>query len=377
MKNRKKALPVLRRKSNRFSVPLVHSVAMRLAYQVTGLRGRNLLNQFPQYCKATIYNHCMKTFDKPIKENDRRRNNPGRPKILTDRDSRHVIKTLKDLRRTEGSFTSPRVQLVAGLSHVSNRSVRRVLNNNNYKYCRSRKKGLLTRADLKKRLKFCRKIKKDGYDLQFWRHKISFYFDGTGFVYKQNPKDQAFAPTTREWRKPNEGLSFGCTSKGKKEGSRQAKFMVAISYNRGVVMCEQYEGCISGSKFAKLADNHFPQAFLLSVNPYDKLFLQDGDPSQNSAKARDVFERMGAKVFSIPPRSPDLNPIENFFHLISMELKKDTVGKDISYETFDQFSERVKNLIVNFPITKIDKIIDSMERRIDEVIRSKGNRTKY
>ena len=51
-------------------------------------------------------------------------------------------------------------------------------------------------------------------------------------------------------------------------------------------------GSISSSKFAKLCDNHFPQAFMLSANPLDKLFLQDDNPSQNSAKAMQVFESM-------------------------------------------------------------------------------------
>ena len=90
--------------------------------------------------------------------------------------------------------------------------------------------------------------------------------------------------------------------------------MVGISYNRGVVICEQYFDKITGTKFAKMVDQKFPQAFQLSINPHNKAFLQDGDPSQNSKLARDAFENIGAKMVSIPPRSPDLNPIENFFN---------------------------------------------------------------
>ncbi len=32
---------------------------------------------------------------------------------------------------------------------------------------------------------------------------------------------------------------------------------------------------------------------------------------------------MGYLKFSIPPRSPDLNPIENIFHLVGKKRKKD------------------------------------------------------
>eukprot|EP00794_Sanderia_malayensis_P020982 gene20982-biopygen15488 len=44
------------------------------------------------------------------------------------------------------------------------------------------------------------------------------------------------------------------------------------------------------------------------------LLLQDNDPSQNSAMARDAMKNIGAEVVNIPPRSLDINPIENFFH---------------------------------------------------------------
>ena len=57
-------------------------------------------------------------------------------------------------------------------------------------------------------------------------------------IFKTNPLDQARAPKAREWRKKNEGLEIGCTAKGKKEGSVNSNFMVGISYNGGVVLCE-------------------------------------------------------------------------------------------------------------------------------------------
>ena len=356
-------------------VPLEHSVEMRYLYQVAGLRSKKLLERFPNYSNVTVYKHAKKAFNASTIL-DRRRQNKGRLPKLTEQDARILSRTIPKLRKMEGSFTSKRIQLEAGLMHVSNRTVRRKLNELKYKYCRSRKKSLLLSEDLKIRLKYCREIKKKNLGQEYW-NSLSFFLDGTGFIYKQNPMDQALTPKAREWHKPNEGLNIGCTAKGKKEGSIQAKYMVAISYHRGVVMCEQYEGGIDGKKFARMAGNCFPQAFALSINPYERNFLQDGDPSQNSKPAQQVFENMGATVVSIPPRSPDLNPIENFFNLIGEEIQKDTKAKKITRETFDEFSTRVRGIIVNYPIRKIDKIIESMDKRINLVIEVKGNRIKY
>ena len=65
----------------------------------------------------------------------------------------------------------------------------------------------------------------------------------------------------------------------------------------------------------------------ISVNPTGKLFLQDGDRSQNSKKAKTALDEVGSRQFSIPPRSPDLNPIENIFNLVKAKLREDAFDK--------------------------------------------------
>ena len=69
-------------------------------------------------------------------------------------------------------------------------------------------------------------------------------------------------------------------------------------------------------------------------------FLQDGDPSQNSARACEIYDNLGATVFKIPPRSPDLNLIENAFYLVDLALHADTKRKNITQETFNSFRNK-------------------------------------
>ena len=38
-------------------IPIQHSVQMRTCYQIAGLRGKQLEQQFPQYARSTIYKH--------------------------------------------------------------------------------------------------------------------------------------------------------------------------------------------------------------------------------------------------------------------------------------------------------------------------------
>ena len=44
----------------RNKVSVEHSQQIRCLYQVCGVSGKKLLQMFPQYCKAAIYNHAKR-----------------------------------------------------------------------------------------------------------------------------------------------------------------------------------------------------------------------------------------------------------------------------------------------------------------------------
>ena len=75
-------------------------------------------------------------------------------------------------------------------SQASNRTVRRCLKRHGYHFLQARKKGLMSSADLKKRVAFAKKVKK----------MLGFFLDGVNFYYKKNPAGQARAPRGRIWR---------------------------------------------------------------------------------------------------------------------------------------------------------------------------------
>ena len=263
-------------------------------------------------------------------------------------------------------------------SCVSDECVCRVMHRAGLRYRHSRREGLLTRKDLKIRLAFARKVKRI-LNPEFWKCGISFYLDRVSFTHKLNPSDQARAPRTMAWRRPGEGLMFKRTAKSNHEGTgaKVAHFVAAIAYGKGVLLCEQFHGKLNEQTFSDFIHEQFPKAFANSANPRGKLFLQDGDPSQNSKKARDAMNCVGAKKFSIPPRSPDLNPIENIFHQVKCKLGDDALERNIVKENFHQFSKRVKDTIESLPKEVIDRTIASKDKRIEQIIKSKGQRTKY
>ena len=157
-------------------------------------------------------------------------------------------------------------------------------------------------------------------DLTFG-HEIAFHFDGTAFTHKRNPVDQARAPQRRIWKKKNEGLANGCISKCRKKDTGGNLNKLVCSYDKGVICCGPYER-LCGTYFESFIDQHFERLFQVAGKGDRPLWIQDGDPSENSALARAAMQRVHSKLIKLPPQSPDLNPMENIFPIIGKILKK-------------------------------------------------------
>ena len=79
-------------------------------------------------------------------------------------------------------------------------------------------------------MKFKKDIK-NYYDNGLRLSGICFYLDAKHLIHKTNPMDQAKAPKGLVWRKKNESLIKGCTSKGNKAGH---VFFVAVSLGKEI-----------------------------------------------------------------------------------------------------------------------------------------------
>ena len=75
-------------------------------------------------------------------------------------------------------------------------------------------------------------------------------------------------------------------------------------------------------------------------------------------------------------RSPNLNPIEKFFALVTKTLRKQVIEENIVRETYDEFVTRAWETILNFSFPKIDRIIESMNKRKTLIMENKGCRIK-
>ena len=77
------------------------------------------------------------------------------------------------------------------------------------------------------------------------------------------------------------------TTKGSNDlgGGKRLRLLVAISYDKGVIMAEPYDK-MNSQFFSSIIRRHFPTLFEVAGkgDSKRKIFLVDNDPSQTSAK---------------------------------------------------------------------------------------------
>ena len=331
--------------------------------------------------KAKISKSTVARYLNPSKKaikKDKQLTNTGRPKILSARDISLLKRSITQLRDVNANFTVKELIRYSGLqtaSALSYSTFYREIKKMRFNFLNARKKGILSHRDCKKRYKFaqkCRKILRIKPNL--FHSNISFYLDGVSFVFKRQPMHEASLPKGKVWRTRSEGLRL--TSKGSKDlpGGKRLHFLVAIAFNKGVILAKEYEH-MGGEYFSDFIKTDL--SMLFNAETEQKWFVMDNDPSQRSKAARKAINEAGATLFAIPPRSPDLNPIENLFHIVKNQLDKEALTKAIHLETWQQFSARVHKTILQIPISFINNLLLSMPKRIDAVIKCKGHRTKY
>ena len=103
------------------------------------------------------------------------------------------------------------------------------------------------------------------------------------------------------------------------------------------------------------------------------VFQQDGDSKHTAKIVKDWLNTQSFQKMQWPAQSPDLNPIENLLAL----LKKRLAGYDNAPKTLDELWSRVRTEWSNIPHDLIEKLVESMPRRINSVIKAKGLWTKY
>ncbi len=103
----------------------------------------------------------------------------------------------------------------------------------------------------------------------------------------------------------------------------------------------------------------------------DFIFQQDLAPAHTAKGSKSWFSDHGVTVLDWPANSPDLNPIENLWGIVKRKMR------DTRPNNADDLKATVKETWASIPPHQCHKLITSMPRRIEAVIKAKGAPTKY
>ena len=250
----------------------------------------------------------------------------GRPKCLNEREQRLLLRVLKYYRKKYVNFSVKDLMVECGFdsNRVHPRTISIYLNRDGFYMRQARKKGLLNDKDNRLRLSYAREMKRVLREHpDYYANHVAFYLDAVSFVHKNDPRKAAVQPKSRVWRKKGEGLAI--TTKGSKAlaGGRRLHVLAAVAWGKGIILSEVYDK-MNGDFFAQFIKNNFNLCFGKAGPKTDgkRLFVMDNDPCQTSKKAMLALTHIECELHRIPPCSPDINPIENIFHLVKKNAAK-------------------------------------------------------
>ncbi len=103
----------------------------------------------------------------------------------------------------------------------------------------------------------------------------------------------------------------------------------------------------------------------------DFIFQQDLAPAHTAKGTKSWFNDHGVTVLDWPANSSDLNPIENLSGIVKRKMR------DTRPNNADELKATVNETWASIPPQQCHKLITSMPRRIEAVIKAKGAPTKY
>lgn len=306
-------------------------------------------------CHVNTVGHWIRAWQQRRDLSDAERS--GRPRITTAETDESIVDFAE-----EKKFTTPhdiRMQMELDLS---DRTIRRRLDEGGLHGRVARSEPHYRPDDIKRRLSFARGFSwmtEAHWELIIFSDETHFDRFGHGRPWVQRPEGEAFDPQYMTQRTEN-FESVGLWACFCARGIGQAEIYV------GEYKSKQYCSMLQ----ANLLDtaNHF---YVQDGHRDPWQLLQDNAPQHSSYFTSVWLHNHGVSVLEFPPYSPDLNPIENLFHVLKQRV----------FAHFPHTAAEVEAAITaeweHLPPSLLLTLAHSMPARLKAVIENEGHMTKY
>lgn len=135
----------------------------------------------------------------------------------------------------------------------------------------------------------------------------------------------------------------------------------------GVGPLIRIEGTLTANRYLRLVEDALLQ---IPMGP-GFIWMHDNAPAHRAQSVHEHFADHQIRLLRWPSNSPDLNPIENMWGFIVQNMPRNGIT------TADQLWHRLQQFWAAIPAQHVQNLIDSMPRRLRQVIDRNGGQTDY
>jgi hypothetical protein len=246
------------------------------------------------------------------------------------------------------------------LKTISTRTIQRTLHNEGYYGRVGLRKPFISELNRIKRQNWC-------------HERVNWNNEWNNIVWSDESRFELSGSNRRTWvwRRPEQKMDVDCLIPTFKSGNKSVMIWGCFTCF-GVGPLVQLEGRLAATDYIHVLETHLVP-FLESLNNKAFIFQDDNAPIHTAKKTAKWKLDNGIPCLPWPAQSPDINPIEHLWDELERRLRARSVMPNNEEKLFEFLQEEWKQIST----AVLEKLVDSMPNRIQEVRKANGYPTRY